>query len=180
MSDNSPAHIGETAALVIPSFKGSPALSLNIAKMREAEARFVEAKTVNPITYADLEHTFNEAYREFRRHHATVGHEIAKAEIALRQAKSVAMMDKYQEYMKDKAKSHDNGDMRDSFLIRDPDYLEALERLNMLRSMEGFIDGRIKVIENVCRYMRKQMDLVIRSGLTNPNLYITQGKKNGK
>lgn len=121
MSDNSPAHKGESAALVIPPFKGSPALSLNIAKTREAEARFVEAKSVNPITYADLEHTFNESYRELKRHMATVGHEITKTEIALRQAKSVAMIDKYPEFMNGKSKSQDNSDMRDSFLIKDAD-----------------------------------------------------------
>jgi len=177
VSDNNLAHTGENAALVIPSFKGSPVLYLSLVKTREAETRFIEAKTVNPITYVDLEHTFNEAYRELKKHIATIGHEITKAEVALRQAKSMAIMDKYQEYMKDKPKSHDNGDMRDSFLIKDSDYLSALERLNMLKAMEVFIDGRIKVIENVCRYMRKQMDLIIRSGLTNTNLYITSEKK---
>jgi hypothetical protein len=42
----------------------------------------------------------------------------------------------------------------------------------MLKALEAFAEGKIKVMENVSRWMRKQMDLVLRSGI-NPNLYVT-------
>lgn len=168
---------GSNAALVIPGFGQSPALSLEITSTKEAEKRLIEAKTVNPLTYSDLEHCFNESYRELKRHMSTVGYQIAMADKALETAKSNLLLDKYPEFMKDKPKTQDNADLRKAFFMRDTDYVAALDRIAQLKAIESFVDGRIKVMENVCRYMRKQMDLVLRSGLSNADLYLTHGKK---
>lgn len=167
----------ENAVLVIPAFGQSPALSLAMSSTREAEKRLVEAKTVNPLTYSDLEHCFNESYRELKKHMSTLGYQIAMAEKALQTAKSDLLLDKYPEFMKDKPKSQDNADLRMAFFMRDTQYVAALDRIAQLKAFESFVDGRIKVMENVCRYMRKQMDLVLRSGLSNANLYVTHGNK---
>lgn len=175
MSDNGQSFTG--AVMTLPSFGKTPQITLDMHKTREAEQRFIEAKTVSPVTYADLEHSFNESYRELKRHTSTIGYQIAMAEKALKQAKSTFLLDKYPDLMKDRPKSHDNADLRDAFLMRDEDYVLALDRLNQLKAVESFVDGRIKVIENVCRYMRKEMDITIRSGLTDRNLYNTQGKR---
>jgi hypothetical protein len=182
LNDASPSPaptVRDSSALVIPAFGKSPALSLELTGTREAERRLVEAKTVNPVTYTDLEHCFNESYRELKRHAATVGYQIALANKALEDAKAKVLLETLPEYMKDKAKSWDSSDLRKALMMKDPDYVAALDRINMLQAMEAFVDGRIKVMENVCRYMRKQMDLVIRSGLSNADLYNTQGRKNG-
>jgi hypothetical protein len=178
-SSNPTPSIGDSAVLVIPAFGKSPALTLDMNKTREAEQRLIEAKTVNPITYSDLEHCFNESYRELKRHHSTLGYQLAMADKALEQAKAEVLLDRYPAFLeaKEMKKSQDNADLRKAFLMRDPEYLAALDRINMLKAIESFVDGRIKVMENVCRYMRKQMDLVIRSGLSNADLYITHGKK---
>lgn len=165
--------LGEDMALVIPAFGKSPELSLDLSKTREAERRLIEAKTVNPLTYSDLEHCFNESYRELKRHVAAIGYQIAMTNKAIEEAKATVLLDKYPEFMKDRPKSADNADMRKAFLARDEEYSMALDRLNMLNAMESFVDGRIKVMENVCRYMRKNMDLVIRSGLSNADIYST-------
>jgi len=66
-----------------------------------------------------------------------------------------------------------------AFFMRDSSYTAALDRIAQLKAFECFVDGRIKVMENVCRYMRKQMDLVLRSGLSNANLYVTHGNRSG-
>lgn len=163
--------------LVIPAFAKSKELKLGINATKEAETRLVEAKTVNPITYADLEHCFNEAYRELKRHSATIGYQLALADKALEEAKSTIFLDTYPEFMKGRPKSQDNSDLRKAFMMRDPAYIAAIDRINMLKAMESFVDGKIKVLENVCRYMRTQMQLTIRSGLANTNLYNTQTKK---
>lgn len=151
-----------------------------MSSTRLAEKRLIEAKTVNPITYADLEHCFNESYRELKKHVSTLGYQLAMAQKALEIAKANVLLDKYPDFMKDRPKSQDNGDMRQAFLMRDTDYVTALDRINQIRAIESFVDGRIKVMENVCRYMRKQMDLVLRSGLSNADLYVTHGKNNGQ
>lgn len=174
MSDTNKSSPTGNAALVIPAFGQSPAISLEITSTKEAERRLIEAKTVNPLTYSDLEHCFNESYRELKKHMSTVGYQIALADKALETAKANVLLDKYPDFMKDKPKAQDNADMRKAFMMRDPDYLAALDRVAQLKAIETFVDGRIKVMENVCRYMRKQMDLVLRSGLSNANLYNTQ------
>jgi hypothetical protein len=165
-----------STSLVIPPFGGSPALSLELTKTKEAEARLIEAKTVSPITYADLEHCFNESYRELKRHYATIGLELANAEKAQKTAKSVFLIDQYPELLA-KSKLQDNGDTREAYLMRNKEYTDALDRINMLKAMEAFVEGRIKVMERVCAYMKKQMDLVIRSGLSGRDLYNTQGRR---
>lgn len=175
MSDDGQSFTG--AVMTLPSFGKTPQISLEMNKTREAEQRFIEAKTVNPVTYVDLEHTFNESYRELKRHVSTIGYQIAMAEKAVRQAKSVFLLDKYPDLIKDRPKSHDSADIRDAFLIRDDDYVLALDRLNQLKAVESFVDGKIKAVEKVCQYMRKEMDLTMRSGLSDKNLYLTHGKK---
>jgi hypothetical protein len=164
-------------ALVIPAFGQSPRLVLDVSSTRTAEKRLIEAKTVNPCTYADLEHSFNESYRELKRHHATLSYQIALAEKALEEAKAEILLDKYPDFMKDKPKAQDNADMRKAFMVRDPVYAQTLDRINMLKAIESFIEGRIKVMERVSAYMKKQMDLLIRSGLAGTNLHVTSGKK---
>jgi len=77
----------------------------------------------------------------------------------------------YAEFMQGKPKSHDNADLRDAFLIKDPDYLAALDRVAQLKALESNFEGKIKVVENVCRYMRQQMYLISKSGLGNSKLY---------
>jgi hypothetical protein len=168
---------GDKATMTIPGFRGSKDIVLNIAATRESEARFVEVQTVNPITYVNLEHTFNESYRELKRHLATIEYQRVMADKAARQAKSAFLLDKLPDLMKDKPKNENNADMRDAHLMRDKDYLEAIDRVAMLAALEAFLDGRIKTVENVCRYMRKRMDLVIRSGLSGSDLYNTGGRK---
>lgn len=171
-------------ALVIPKFGNIPEVRMTIAATKEAEQRLIEAKTVNPITYSDLEHCFNESYRELKKHMSTIGHQIGKTEKAMGLAKASVLLDRYPDFLAEKVKEakakgvkfQDSADTRDAYLARDAEYQACQDRLNMLKAMEVFVEGRIKVMENVCRYMRKQMDIVLRSGI-DPNLYNTQGKR---
>lgn len=180
MSENhsaSPNLASGDHALEIPAFGKSPALKLQMGHIREAEKRLVEAKQVSPITYADLEHCFNEAYRNLKSHLSLVGYQIALAEKAMEDAKANILLDKYPEFMKDRPKSQDNADMRKAFMMRDPEYIAALDRFNQLKALESNFDGKVKVFERVCAYMKKQMDLLLRSGISGTNLYSTIGKK---
>lgn len=164
-------------ALEIPPFGGSPGLRLEMGKIREAESRFLEAKTVNPSSYIELESCLNESYRDLKRHLSTIGYQITLAEKAIRQAKAEVLLGSYTEFMKGKPKSHDNADLRDAYLIKDEAYSAALDRLNQLKALFSNFDGKIKVVENVCRYMRQKMYLISKNGAVDPNLYVTSEKK---
>ena len=177
MSDqNAPTQVADTK-LVLPSFGKIPALTLEMGRIKEAEMRLIEAKTVSPITYADLEHCYNEAYRDLKRHLSSIGYQIALAQKAMEIAKADALLDKYPDFMKDRPKNQDNAATRDAFLIRDEAYVAALDRFNQLKALESNMDGKIKVMERVCSYMKKQMDLVLRSGLSGKDLYVSSGRK---
>jgi hypothetical protein len=164
-------------SIIIPGFQKISELHLDLSKTREAEIRLVEAKMVNPSTYADLSYCFNESYRELRNHHKTVSYQITIAEKAIEIAKADVLLDKYPAFMEGKPKGQDNADMRKAFIMRDEAYLAALDRLNMLRAMESYIDGNIKVMERTCSYLNTQINVIVRSGLAGSNIYNTQGKK---
>lgn len=163
--------------LEIPAFGKSPVLSLHMNKIREAEVRYIEAKTVNPSTYSDLEHTFNEAYRDLKQHLSSVGYQLNLADKALRLAKANVMLGSYAEHMSGKPKYQDNADLRDAFLVKDPDYSAALDRVAQLKALESNFEGKIKVVENVCRYMRQKMYLISKSGVPYEQISVTSGRK---
>lgn len=176
MSDQSGAPDIQSSLMVLPAFGKAPVLKMEMKNIRYAESRLIEAKTVNPFTYSELEHTFNEAYRDLKKHAASIGYSLAMAQKALEDAKADVILGSYAEFMSGKPKSHDTLDLRNAYLTRDEGYSAALERIAQLKALEANMDGKIKVMENVCRYMRKQMDLILRSGMTNADYYVTQGR----
>lgn len=170
MSDKSlPVNFAERTTLTIPATENRPAVPLDLTRVKEGESRLIEAKTVNPATYSELEFTFNEGYREAKKNLSVIGYEITQAEKEIRQIKSIYLIDEYPDFLKDK-KLKDNAANREAFLERQDVYVAAMDRLNMLKSLEALLEGKVKVFENVCRYMKKSMDLVIRSGI-DPNKY---------
>lgn len=171
MSDNGLSTLPDSHALELPAFGKAPALKMDMTSIRIAERRIIEAKTVNPSTYAELEHTYGEAYRDLKRHLSSIGYQLAMAEKSLQEAKADVILGSYAEFMRGKPKYQDNADLRSAFLIKDPAYSAALDRIAQLKAVESNFDGKIKVMENVCRYMRQKIQLIIRSGLTDQNLY---------
>lgn len=161
----------------LPALGKTPSLRLELSNIREAEKRFLEAKTVNPSTYVDLEHTFNESYRELKRHLSNIGYQINLTDKSLREAKANVLLGTYAEVMSGKPKSHDNADLRDAYLIKDPSYSAALDRMNQLKALESMFEGKLKVIENVCRYMRQKMYLISKSGVSDAQYRPTQATK---
>lgn len=168
--DNTPV---QNEVLVLPGFAKLPALSMEMGKIREAEHRLHEVKMVNPLTYVDLEHTFQEAYRDLRRHLTNVGYHLTLTNKHLEEVKAEILLDKYPQYLADHSikKSNDSADLRKAYMARDPEYQAVLDHLAKLQAFESNLDGKIKVMENVSRYMKKQMDLLLRSGLTGADLY---------
>lgn len=146
-------------------------------KIREAESRFLEAKTVNPATYSDLEHTFNESYRDLKRHLSNIGYQLTLADKAIREAKANVILGAYAEHMQGKPKYQDNTDLRDAFLMKDKAYCDALDRVNQIKALSSNFEGKIKVIENVCKYMRQKMYLISKNGVPTGDIGVTIGRK---
>ncbi len=164
-----PVKFEQVVELAIPQFDDRPVVTLNFSGIKEGERRLIEARLVNPVTYSDLEHSFNEGYREAKANLSVIGYEITQAERIFRRIRSELILDEYPNFLKE-SKLKDNATIRDAFLEKNSKYVDAQERINMLKAMESLMDGKIRVFENVCRYMRKQMDILIRSGV-NSNKY---------
>jgi hypothetical protein len=159
--------------LVIKPFGKSPELKLDVTSIRAAEVRYIEAKNVNPSTYSDLEHAFNESYRTLKGHLSNLGYQLTLAEKQLREEQANVFLGSYAEYLKDKPKYADNPQIRDAYLIRDPNYVAALDRVNQLKAFISNFEGKIKTVENVCKYMRQKMYLISKSGVPYQSVGIT-------
>jgi len=167
-------------SIILPAFGKSPMLSLDMSTVREAETRLIEAKTVSPVTYPELSHCYNESYRMLKQHLSNVGYQLTLAEKALEEAKADVILGSYAEFLEGKPKSAGNAELRNAFLIKDPNYNAALDRINQLKAIVSNFEGKIKVLENVNSYMKQKMYLISRSGLGNDNLYVTSGNRNGQ
>lgn len=166
---NLPTKFAEVVELVIPAFDARPAVPLSFGAIKEGERRLIEYSMVNVSTYSNLSYTFNEGYREARKNIAVIGYELTQADKILRRIKSELILDEYPAYLKEKGLK-DNASYRDAFLEKNPSYVSAQDRIDMLKAMEALMDGKIKTFENACRDMRKQIDIVTRSGI-DPNKY---------
>jgi translation initiation factor IF-3 len=155
-------------SITVPAFGHARELKIHLTKTQAAEERLHEAQVVNPGTYSELEYTFNESYRELRKNVSSIQYEIANIQKTIDERKADLILDVIPEMLKDKPKSQNNADFRGAVFARDDDYQKALDHLNKLRAMESHFEGKIKVMERTCMYMRKQMDLIIRAGYTPP------------
>lgn len=164
-----PVNYTDRAELTIPEFGSRPQVILDITSIKTGESRLIEARVVNPATYSDLEFCFNEGYRQAKAHLSEVGYEITRAKKALKDATSVAIIDEYPKFLKEKGLK-DNATVRNAFLQRQDSCVKAQDRIDMLVAIETLLEGKIKVFENVCRYMKKQIDIILRSGV-DPNKY---------
>lgn len=169
-NQNLPIKFSESATLTIPEFDSRPAIVMEFKNIVEGERRLVEAKLVNAATYSELEFVYNEGYREAKKYLSLVQYEIAKAKQIIRRVKSEFLLDEYPAFLKEK-RLNDNSANREAFLERQGSYVAATDRLDMLLALESLLEGKIKVFENVCRYMKKQMDILIRSGSINYDKY---------
>lgn len=159
-----PVKFAECVRFTIPEFHTRPAVMLDLSKVHEGEKRLVEARIVNSATYSDLEYSFNEGYRETKKNLSIVMYEILQTEKRLREVKSEFLLDKYPNFLKE-TKIKDNAAIREAFLERQKVYTEAMDRKDMLTALTSLFEGKVKVFERVCSYMKKEMDLTIRSGI---------------
>ena len=165
-SQTLPIKFAESVEFTIPGFDTRPPIVLGFNAISQGEKRLIEAKNVNGGTYSELEYVYNEGYRESRKHLTVVGYEMAQTQKILRRLRSEYLLDDYPEFLKEKGLK-DNSANREAFLTRQGDYVAALDRADLLNAISSLLENKIKVFENVCRYMKKEIDILVRSGMVN-------------
>jgi hypothetical protein len=157
-----------TRSLTVPGLEGvSPPMVLDISLVHEAESRLIESKTVNPATYKDLEYLYNQGYRQARQNLSAIDFQIVRTERQIEREKARVILEVLPEKLEGKPASYNNADFRASILATDEAYRSVCERLDMLKAQAKFFEIRISVFEKACQYMRKGIDLIIRSNGSN-------------
>lgn len=165
---NIPLDQNNSDYISIPELNGAPSVKLFTGNIKSAESRFIDAKNVNWSTYNDLEYSFNEGFREAKKNLVEIGFALSRTVKLQNERKSALVLDEYPDFLKLKGMK-DNATVRDAFIERDEPYTVYQNRIDQLKAMEAMMDSKIKVFENVCRFMRKTIDMDIRSGI-NKNL----------
>ena len=154
--------LGDSAVF---SIEDSPALSIEVGKLREAEARIPEIRNVSPATYADLELIIGQAYREQKSAMRKIEVHILKAKAELTRLSNVAIFDRYPLFLEQNPKVKDSTDTRGRYIDSDPDIVAAKERLGNLEIMYKICGDKVDYLEHSFKALRKNIDLIVKSGV---------------
>ena len=161
MTSNLPIEFAKTTQFMIPSCGLRPEVHLDMSLIYQGEHRLVEARTVNPAIYGDLEILFTQGDAQARKLYSIVGYELAMAKKMLRAIKSEIILDDWQDYKKEH-KLTENATNRDAFLERNSKFVEIQDHIDMLTALETLLEGKTRIFKEVRTYMRKQIDILLR------------------
>ena len=166
---------GNRLAIKMPELGTLKAFALDLKNVVEADRTETKlmVRDVTPSTFSHLEHVYGEAYRDLKKHLAIVGGQLLEAQENVDKIKAGLILDKFPEFLKGKPKSMDNAATRDAFITQDPEYQAMKDRMNTLKTIEVFLEGRVKVMERATSYMRKKMDMFMRSGASLDGIFDT-------
>ena len=127
---------------------------------------------VNGATYSDLEMIMLQGESEMRTNHSQITYEITRSKKTLERLKSEYLIDEYVPFLKETGLK-DSTIVKNAFLQKKEDFIAAQDRIDFLTALESLVEGKIKVLNNVSRVMKKEMDLQIRSAF-NGNKYTSK------
>lgn len=152
--------------MVVPAFRNCPELKLKMSAWEEAMKRMPEAKALVASNYLDLEFAFQHAWRESKRNAIQVGDALKKAKQNVEEIKSDIILDEIPRLLEEKPKSANNADFRRAVMAKNEDYKKAQEHVQKLEAMLDHFESHMKTMENVSRFLKKQMDYFRNTGIT--------------
>ena len=150
--------------IVVPAFMHCREMKLNMVNWTVAIKRFHEAKNVVPAMYSDLESDFQSAWRESKTNAIIIGEGLRKAKQNIAEIKSDIILDEIPKALGDSPKSANNADFRNAIMNRNVEYKDAMEHLGKLEAMLEHFESHMKTLENTSRFLKKQMDYIVRNG----------------
>jgi predicted nuclease with TOPRIM domain len=163
MSDNK-----KGTMLVVPAFKNCKELRIDTSGWEVAKSRMTEVQHLVPANYSSLEFTFQEAWRESRRNAIMTEDAIKKTLQSIEEIKADIILTEIPRLLNDMPKNANNTDFRKAVITKNEDYRQASEHLEKLQSILAHLESNMKVMENTSRFLKKQMDYIIRSGSVGP------------
>lgn len=150
--------------IVVPAFKHCKELRLDTSSWESAKSRMKEVQHLVPGNYSSLEFAFQEAWREARRNAIITEDAVKKAMQNVEEIKADIVLTEIPKMLEQMPKSANNTDFRKAIITKNTDYKEAMEHLEKLQAILAHLESNMKVMENTSRFMKKQMDYIIRSG----------------
>ena len=128
--------------------------------------RLHEVQNLVPANYSSLEFTMQEAWREAKANAISIGDAVKRANQTIEEIKADIVLDEIPKLLEEKklAKSANNADFRRAVMAKNQDYQLALIHLEKLESMLMHFESHMKTMENTSRFLKKQMDYIIRNG----------------
>ena len=151
-------------ALVVPAFKHCPELKLSMSGWEVAMSRMKEVQNLVPANYSNLEFIFQEAWRESKKNAIAVGDAVKKARQNIEEIKADIILGEIPKLLEDLPKNANNADFRKAVMMKNTDYTSATTHLEKLEAMLEHFESHMKIMENTSRFLKKQMDYIIRNG----------------
>jgi hypothetical protein len=156
---------GTTTSIVVPSYRHCKELVLSNVSWQNAMARIRETQNLVASNYSSLEFTFQEAWRESKRNAIAVGDAVKKAMQNIEEIKADIILDEIPKLSESMPKASNNSDFRKAVFARNEDLKKATEHLDKLEALLQHYESHMKIMENTSRFLKKQMDYYIRSGV---------------
>lgn len=151
-------------AIVVPGFRLCKEIKLSAVSWRTALNRMPEAKNLVPANYSNLELDFQSAWREAKLNAITVGEEIKHAQQNIEEIKADIILEEIPRMLEELPKSANNADFRRAVMSKNEEYKQAVEHLNKLEAAQAHFESHMKIMENTSRFLKKQMDYIIKNG----------------
>jgi hypothetical protein len=162
MNDDASGVPGGTPYLIVPrGRKELSPLNLDMREIYRIEGRIQDISTANPATMPDLISDFNRGYAMLGGMVAKVQLELSEAEIALREAKSIALLDKVDKVLSEKGQKS-SADLRDAVVQMDQDVKEASRRVSVLEAYLTLLNNKAKSFEMAYHGTKKVSEIQAR------------------
>ena len=172
MSDEGAAP-GDRPFLIVPSCrKELKPLFLNMSEVYRIESRISEIRDSNPAILPDLIADFNMGYITIGKLISQVQMEMSETQIALKEAKSIVILDKANQILAEKGHQKSSSDLREHVLMLDPEVVRLMRVMGVHEAYLELLNNKAKAMEMAYHAAKRVSDNQAR--IPDPN---TMGRR---
>jgi hypothetical protein len=134
---------GSTKLSCARGLPGLPNLEIDMTSIYIAENRIHETSFITPQKSPELTSLFNKTISELYENIVMVDYEVSQAATNVDKIEATILIDKASETLKKKGLSN-SADMREAVVKIDPEYQDAMNRLQALKAMSALLKGKLE------------------------------------
>jgi hypothetical protein len=173
-------HVTTTAIVCPKSDKNEAPVVIDLTNIYKIEGRIQEVAYVNNVKAPELLARFNEVYLELDQHLCMLRYEHLKAKHKSNKVRSIVLLDKVRDYLKEKGLLTANNkagseDLRNAVLDQDQEYQDSLEVLDQIKCTIELLEGKQKAFEMAFSSVKKIIgDSYLGNNYRNPGTGMDQ------